>query len=102
MNDNQQPASADMQIPTQNDKINYWTSLMPKLGLALMIIGVLMSAGFSYQFKDTNLGLMIGFGFIIGGIQVLLLGSLFHALQPKFVSGSSAVPARQQVDRIHQ
>ncbi|QHT60862.1 hypothetical protein GXP70_13510 [Paenibacillus lycopersici] len=99
MNDNKQAAGAKLQTPSQAEKIKYWTSLMPKIGLALMIIGVIMSVCFSYRFADTNLGLMVGFGFIIGGIQVLLLGSLFHALQPKFVQQAKA-PAHQSMERV--
>ncbi|QHW29892.1 hypothetical protein GZH47_02955 [Paenibacillus rhizovicinus] len=99
MNDNKQRAGTEMQIPSQAEKIKTWTSLMPKIGLALMIIGFIMSVCFSYKFADTNLGLMIGFGFIIGGIQVLLLGSLFHALQPKLVK-STDMTAHQPLEHI--
>ncbi|NBD27944.1 hypothetical protein [Paenibacillus glycinis] len=99
MKDNQQATGTDTRIPTQAEKISYWTSLLPRIGVGLMIIGIIMSAAFAYNFKDTNLGLMVGFGFIIGGIQVMLLGSLFHALQPKFVKPQEPA-ANQQLDHI--
>ncbi|WP_256252899.1 hypothetical protein [Paenibacillus sp. UNC496MF] len=43
---------------------------------------------------------MVGFGYIIGGIQVLLLGSLFLALRPKFANEQQAMHAGQQTERI--
>ncbi|MFC4812578.1 hypothetical protein [Paenibacillus sp. GCM10023250] len=100
MNDNQKTTGTEVIVPSQAEKIKYWTSLMPRIGFGLMLIGIIMSACFVHDFKDTNLGLMIGFGFIIGGIQVLLLGSLFHALQPKFAKEQQAAPASQQPERV--
>ncbi|WP_219836810.1 hypothetical protein [Paenibacillus sp. R14(2021)] len=99
MNKRHETAGAELITPIESKKPSYWTSLMPKIGLALMLIGFIMSCCFAYEFKDTNLGLMVGFGFIIGGTQVLLLGSLFHALQPKVVKESS-LPAVQSLDQI--
>ncbi|SEN99266.1 hypothetical protein [Paenibacillus sp. OV219] len=100
MNKNTKAAGADIQVPSQAQKINYWTSLMPRIGFGLMLLGIILSACFAHDFKDTNLGLMIGFGFIIGGIQVLLLGSLFHALQPSFAKERQKLHGEQQPERV--
>ncbi|REE88971.1 hypothetical protein A8990_10767 [Paenibacillus taihuensis] len=96
MNKNTKSAGADIRVPSQSQKIKYWTSLMPRIGFGLMLLGIILSAVFAHDFTDTNLGLMVGFGFIIGGIQVLLLGSLFHALQPSFAK------ERQKLQQEHQ
>lgn len=104
MNENHETAGTNVVIPTQAqtqaEKISYWTSLLPRIGMTLMAIGIIMTACFAHDFKDTNLGLMVAFGFIIGGIQVLLLGSLFHALQPKFSEKRNAAPAKQTLDGV--
>jgi len=35
------------------------------------------------QFNDRNLGLMVGFGFLVGGIQILMFGMIAPLMQKK-------------------
>jgi hypothetical protein len=76
---------------------NRWMSLLPKVGCALMVLGLILSLCFAYEFKDSNLGLMIGIGFIIGGTQVLVLGTMFRVVPARQIAKVSPMaPTDQQ------
>ncbi|MEK0313550.1 hypothetical protein [Cohnella sp. 56] len=40
----------------------------------IIALGVIFSAFNMNEFNDGNLGLMIGIGFLVGGLQILLFG----------------------------
>lgn len=40
----------------------------------IIAFGVIFSALNMHEFNDGNLGLMIGIGFLVGGLQILLFG----------------------------
>ncbi|QYR20729.1 hypothetical protein KZ483_23675 [Paenibacillus sp. sptzw28] len=76
---------------------NRWMSLLPNVGCALMVLGLVLSLCFAYEFKDSNLGLMVGIGFIIGGTQVLVLGTMFRVVPTRqIVKVSPATQSDQQ------
>lgn len=60
-----------------------WASILQKIGFVLALIGVVITAIFCREFSDTNLGLMIGIGFIIGGSQITVTGTLVRLMQAR-------------------
>ncbi|MFC5648692.1 hypothetical protein ACFPYJ_06040 [Paenibacillus solisilvae] len=58
-----------------------WASILQKIGFVLALMGIVITAIFCRDFSDTNLGLMIGIGFIIGGSQITVTGTLVRLMQ---------------------
>lgn len=44
-------------------------------------LGVVLCLAFMAEFHDRNLGLMIGIGFLIGGLKILLFGAIAPLMQ---------------------
>ena len=74
-----------------------WASILQKIGFVLALIGVVVTAIFIREFSDTNLGLMIGIGFIIGGSQITVTGTLVRLMQagstPQKPTAAAAIAA---------
>ncbi|WP_211093505.1 hypothetical protein [Cohnella fermenti] len=51
------------------------------IAAVIIAIGVVLSGWHIREFSDDNLGLMIGIGFLIGGIEVLMLGAFASLMQ---------------------
>jgi hypothetical protein len=47
----------------------------------VIAIGIILSCWHIRDFSDENLGLMIGIGFLVGGIQVLIIGAFAPLMQ---------------------
>lgn len=47
------------------------------------------------EFNDRNLGLMIGIGFLVGGVQILLFGAVVPLMQRQREEGIAAQPAQE-------
>ncbi|BBH24666.1 hypothetical protein Back11_60110 [Paenibacillus baekrokdamisoli] len=96
MKENHEASLNGKRIQTAVDEVR-WTSILQKIGCVLAVIGMVITLYFCREFKDTNLGLMIGIGFIIGGSQVAVTGTLVRVLQScsfaKPSQAAIAVPA---------
>ncbi|RLQ92335.1 hypothetical protein [Falsibacillus albus] len=55
--------------------------LLQRFGLLTIIAGIIATCLSIYNFSDKNLVLMVSLGFIIGGIQTLIIGAAFQAMQ---------------------
>jgi hypothetical protein len=53
------------------------------IAAAVIALGIVCSAVNIANFSDRNLGLMIGIGFLVGGIQILVFGAIAPLLQQK-------------------
>lgn len=51
------------------------------IAAVVIVVGIVCSAVNLTQFSDSNLGLMLGLGFLIGGGQILLFGVLVPLMQ---------------------
>lgn len=48
-----------------------------------LVIGVICCVVNIAEFSDRNLGLMVGIGFLVGGIQILVFGAIAPLMQRK-------------------
>lgn len=55
-----------------------------KIVAAVVIaLGVLSCLWYVSDFNDRNLGLMIGMGLLVGGLQILVFGAVAPLMQPR-------------------
>jgi EamA domain-containing membrane protein RarD len=51
------------------------------IAVMVVAVGVICSAVNIAHFNDRNLGLMVGIGFLVGGIQILVFGAIAPLMQ---------------------
>ncbi|WEK54004.1 MAG: hypothetical protein P0Y55_15790 [Candidatus Cohnella colombiensis] len=51
------------------------------MAMIAIVVGIVVSIMNIAQFNDRNLGLMIGIGFLIGGVQIMMFGIVFPLFQ---------------------
>jgi len=67
------------------------------IAAVIIVCGIVCSVWNLSRFNDENLGLMIGFGFLVGGIQILLFGMVAPLMQKKTEQAPVAEPNEEPV-----
>ena len=57
------------------------SSMLKWIAAVVVALGVVCCIWNMSEFNDRNLGLMIGIGFLIGGLQILVFGAVAPLLQ---------------------
>ncbi|WP_433748107.1 hypothetical protein [Falsibacillus pallidus] len=55
--------------------------LLQRFGVVSFFFGILATAVTIYDFRDTNIFLMVSLGFIVGGVQTMIIGAAFQSMQ---------------------
>ncbi|MBB6669892.1 hypothetical protein [Cohnella nanjingensis] len=71
------------------------TNALKWIATVIIGLGILFSAFNMHQFSDENLGLMIGLGFLVGGLQILLFGVAAPLMMRKSEQVSEPDPSKE-------
>ncbi|RDI39115.1 hypothetical protein [Falsibacillus pallidus] len=55
--------------------------LLQRFGVFSFFFGILATAVTMYDFSDKNIYLMVSIGFIVGGVQTMIIGAAFQSMQ---------------------
>ncbi len=70
---------------------NLMSRMFKWIAAAIVALGIIFCMANIAEFNDRNLGLMVGIGFLIGGLFVFLSGAAFSLLQQNAESISNPV-----------
>jgi uncharacterized membrane protein len=66
------------------------------IALIVVALGAICCVVNLAEFNDRNLGLMIGIGFLVGGLQILVFGAIAPLMQRKQEEHAVGEPAREK------